>query len=130
MHIFRAFALLSPSSASSPMRNPRTLFGIFSSDTIDDGTRRTWHRHLFNDIWMDDRVCTLNQFRNSNDTTVQQKCELIYTFVAAASDDPNGPTERLGETDTADTPIELLGGFKNPLKDDINWPDVMHLNIR
>lgn len=113
-----------------PLRNPRTLMGIFSSDNMFDGTHRTWHRHLFNDIWKDERVCTLSQFRTSNDTTVQQKCELIYTFVAAASDDPNAPTERLEETDTADNPIELLGGYKNPMKGDINWPDVTHLNIR
>jgi len=104
--------------------------GIFSSDNMFDGTHRKWHRNLFNDIWKDERVCTLNQFRNSNDTAVQQKCELIYTFVTAANDDPNAPTERLEETDTADTPIELPGGYKNPLKSDINGPDVTHLNIR
>jgi hypothetical protein len=112
------------------LRNPRTLMGIFTSDNIFDGTHRTWHRHLFNDIWKDQRVCTLDQFRASNDTSFQQKCELIFTFVAAANGDPNAPTERLEDTDTADTPIEFQGGYKSPVKEDINWPDVTHLNIR
>ena len=113
------------------LRNPRTLMGIFSSDNIFDGTHRTWHRRLFNDIWKDERVCTLHQFRTSNDTSFQQKCELIYTFVVGRSiDDPNFPTERLEDADTADTPIEFPGGYKSPVKEDINWPDVTHLNIR
>lgn len=111
------------------LRKPRILMGIFSSDSIFDGTHRTWHRHLFSDIWKDERVCTLHQFRSSNDTSFQQKCQLIYTFVAGANGDPNAPTERLEETDTPDTPIELPGGLQSPMKEDVNWPDVTHLNI-
>jgi hypothetical protein len=110
------------------LRNPRILMGIFSSDNIFDGTHRTWHRRLFENVWKDERVCTLSQFRN--DTTIQQKCELIYTFVSGSNTDPNAPAERLEDTDTKDTPIELISGYKNPLKADINWPDVTHLNIR
>ena len=110
------------------LRHPRILMGIFSSDNMFDGTHRTWHRRLFENIWKDERVCTLSQFRNDN--TTQQKCELIYTFVSGSNTDPNAPTERLEDTDTKDTPIELISGYKNPLKDDINWPDVTHLNIR
>ena len=109
-------------------RHPRILMGIFSSDNIFDGTHRTWHRNLFEEIWKDERVCTLDQFRASND--IQQRCELIYTFVVGANEDSDAPTERLEETDTPDTPIELAGGYKSPVKEDVNWPDVTHLNIR
>ena len=112
------------------LRNPRTLFGIFSSDNIFDGTHRKWHRQLFNDVWKDERVCTLDQFRTSNDISFREKCELIYTFVSGSNTDPDAPTERLDETDTVDNPIELPGGMKNPMKEDINWSDVTHLNIR
>mmetsp|Transcript_5757 Transcript_5757/g.14381 ORF Transcript_5757/g.14381 Transcript_5757/m.14381 type:complete len:398 (+) Transcript_5757:139-1332(+) len=112
------------------LRNPRILFGIFSSDNIFDGTHRKWHRHLFNDIWKDQRVCSLDEFRASDEISFRQKCELVYTFVAGSSTDPDAPTERLEETDTADNPIEYPGGMKSPLKEDINWPDVTHLNIR
>ena len=112
------------------LRNPRILFGIFSSDSIFDGSHRKWHRQLFNDIWKDERVCTLDKFRGSNDISFRQKCELVYTFVTGSNTDPDAPTERLEETDTAENPIELPGGMKSPLKEDINWPDVTHLNIR
>mmetsp|Transcript_9662 Transcript_9662/g.20936 ORF Transcript_9662/g.20936 Transcript_9662/m.20936 type:complete len:411 (+) Transcript_9662:226-1458(+) len=122
--------LVDDDSNSSRLRNPRTLMGIFSSDNMFDATHRKWHRHLFNDVWKDERVCTLNQFRNSNDVSFKKKCELIITFVTAATDAPDAPTERLEETDTVDTPIEFLGDIKNPLKEDINWDDVTHLNIR
>jgi len=111
------------------LRNPRILMGIFSSDNMFDGTHRTWHRRLFENIWKDERVCTLSQFRNDTDTTKRQKCELIYTFVVGSSTDPNAVTERLEDKDTKDSPIEL-SSFKNPMKEDINWPDVTHLNIR
>eukprot|EP00536_Pseudo-nitzschia_multiseries_P000810 jgi/Psemu1/234030/estExt_Genewise1.C_100054 len=112
------------------LRNPRTLMGIFSSDNMFDATHRKWHRNLFNEVWKDDRVCTLYQFRTSKDESLRKKCQLIITFVAGANQDPNAPTERLEEADTKETPIELSGGFKNPVKDDINWDDVTHLNIR
>ncbi len=112
------------------LRNPRILMGIFSSDNMFDATHRKWHRRLFNEIWKDERVCTLSEFRSANDTSVRENCQLIYTFVAGANQDPEAPTERLEETDTSETPIELPGGYKDPMKIDANWSDVTHLNIR
>lgn len=104
--------------------------GIFSSDNMFDATHRKWHRRLINEIWKDERVCDLDRFRATKDNAFRQKCELIYTFVVGANEDPNAPTVRLEDTDTAQTPIELSGRFKNPVKPDINWADVTRLNIK
>lgn len=112
------------------LRNSRMLIGIFSADNIFDATHRKWHRNLINNVWKDDRMCTLNNFRRSNDTDFKKRCEIVYTFLTAASDDPNAPTQRLADTDTDETPIELKGGYKNPKKEDINYDDVTHLNIK
>lgn len=115
-------------SNDQKLRTPRILMGIFSSDNMFDATHRKWHRQLFNDIWKDRRVCTLNDFRYSDDRSVRERCQLIYTFVIGANLTSN-VTERLEETDTVETPIELPE-LKDPLKTDANWPDVTHLNIR
>ena len=112
------------------LRNSRVLIGIFTMDSDFDASHRKWHRNLFNNVWNDERVCTLGHFRASNNTSFRQKCEVIYTFVAGANEDPNAPTERLRATDTATTPIELPRGYKRPSKPEINNPDVTHLNIR
>ena len=111
------------------LRNSRILIGIFTTDNLFDATHRKWHRNLFK-VWNDERTCSLDQFRESDDTSLKQNCEVIFTFVAGANQDPNAPTERLRELDTPETPIEFPGGYKNPLKEDINFPDVTNLNIR
>jgi len=119
--------------------------GIFSSDNMFDATHRRWHRNLFNNIWKDDRVCTLSQFLEGNledgkesKATVHatrrrdapiEACELIYTFVTGSNLDPDGPTELLDDSGKK-LPIETPGGRKDPMKEDINWPDVTHLNIK
>ena len=111
------------------LRNSRILIGIFTTDNLFDATHRKWHRNLFK-VWNDERTCSLDQFRESNDTSLKQNCEVIFTFVAGANQDPNAPTERLRGLDTPETPIEFPGGYKNPIKEDMNDPDVTNLNIR
>lgn len=125
-----ATAPSSPLHMGDHIRNSRMLIGIFSADNIFDATHRKWHRNLINNVWKDDRMCTLNNFRRSNDIDFKKRCEIVYTFLTAASDDPNAPTQRLADTDTDETPIELKGGYKNPKKEDINFDDVTHLNIK
>merc|ERR1712232_1067120 len=110
-----------------PLRNSRVLMGIFSSDNMFDATHRRWHRNLFNNIWKDDRVCTLSQFLEGNledgkesKATVHatrrrdapiEACELIYTFVTGSNLDPDGPTELLDDSGKK-LPIETPGGRK------------------
>ncbi len=111
-------------------RNSRILMGIFTTDSMFDATHRKWHRNFFNNVWKDERTCTLDQFRQSKDISFQQNCELVLTFVAGANQDPNAPTERLRDTDTPESPIEYPGLYNKPVRDDINLPDVTRLNVR
>ena len=125
---------LAPEASSNEgqpvLRNSRILMGIFTTDNMFDATHRKWHRNFILNIWKDERMCSLDEFRGSNDASFRQNCEVIYTFVAGANPDPNAPTERLRDTDTPESPIEYPGLYNKPIRPDINEPDVTRLNVR
>lgn len=98
-------------------RRPKTLIGIISSA---GAAYRGRHHELFQ-IWNDTCVRPLWEYQ------VQQSksCELIYTFVLGANQEPDGRTE------IVDDSVPLYK--KKPIKtynEDVNDKDTMLLNIR
>jgi hypothetical protein len=111
--------------AQPERKHPRTLMGIFSSDSYNDATYRGRHRKLMNEIWKDSRVCAVHQFVHNS--TVRSQCQLLYTFVIGANPNPDAPMELL--EDTPSHPL-TLPKMDAPTRDDVNREDVTLLNIR
>jgi hypothetical protein len=120
-----SYSSSSSSTNSTNRRYPRTLMGIFSSDSYNDATYRGRHRKLLHEIWKDARVCTVHQFQHN--ATVRETCQLLYTFIIGGNTHENAPTELL--EDTPDRPL-TLPRMEDPTREDVNRDDVTLLNIK
>jgi hypothetical protein len=116
-----------PSGDLPPLRYPKMLMGIFSSDSYNDSSYRKRHRTLLQVIWKDPRTCTLAEYRKRPE--IRDQCELIYTFIVGGSQNPEAPTERYEDRPEIGRPL-VLDRMPNPTREDINVDDVTILNIR
>ena len=105
--------------------------GIISADVPVDKTYRRRQRFLFK-LWNDKRTCSLYEFeeafdRHGKNSTLYENCELIWTFIIGANQDPNAPTELVQHNETF--PILVPKPVESKASD-INDPDTSLLNIR
>ena len=106
-------------------RPSRTLIGIISSLSRSDYYYRKRHRELFQEIWNDTRVCTLDDVRD--------ECQIVYTFIIGAGNQ-SAPTQLVNNTSNNNWPLLVEKPVPNIEKtrylQDVNGPDVTLLNIR
>jgi hypothetical protein len=114
-------------SVELPLRYPKTLMGIFSSDGFNDSSYRKRHRTLLQVSWKDPRTCTLAEYRRHPE--IRDQCQLIYTFIIGGNVDADAPTELLENRPDLGRPL-VLDQMANPSREDVNADDVTLLNIR
>lgn len=105
-------------------RKTRVLWGFFSGDFKGEEIYRNKLRLLFSMV--PDKICSLDRFVTDHTGTLQDSCELIYTFVAGALKE--GPTERLEGCDNMT--LTAPASDEQHVSPDFGSADITLLNIK
>jgi hypothetical protein len=112
-------------------KSSRVLWGIFSSDSVQDELYRSKFRHLFGLHYVTERgygsprVCSLSNFLKHQ----HEDCQLIYTFVVGRGG-PDAPTRLRSPDFASSTDMIVSKPVSDPVAPDLNLDDMTLLNLK